>query len=141
MLHLHVIVAFSHRCLSARLLWCHLIIRILVLGLTRRYLLSPVATTLLISRFLYACDATSLIRSTKALLLIIRLSVLPELLLMLIEHTRWEAFKNPLVAQAFVRGQALHRVPLQALAYQIDKLGIGHFSKLLHNVFETVIFL
>ena len=69
------------------------------------------------------------------------LSVLPKLLLMLVQHAWWEAFEDPLVAKAFIRRHALQWIPFQTSAYQINELWVRQLSQLLHDVFDPVILL
>ena len=73
------------------------------------------------------------------LLLLILLSVLPQLLLMLVEHAGWEPFQDPLVAQTLVRCHAFQWVPFQATANKVDKLRIWCLAQLFHNIFDPVI--
>ena len=97
LLHLDSIVAFSHRLLGLLLWRDFTVLLILVAG-----------TALLVRRFLNSCDAAPLGSTTQTLLLLlVCLSVLPELFLMLVKHTGWETLENPFVAEALIWSQAL----------------------------------
>ena len=53
------------------------------------------------------------------------LRLIAHLLLMLLEHTLGESLKDPLVVESLIRRQSLQRVPLEALADQINEGRVG----------------
>ena len=66
---------------------------------------------------------------------------LPHLLLVAVEHAGRKTFENPFVTQSLVWRQALLRVPLEALADQVDELRVRFFTELLHDVLQPLLLL
>lgn len=94
----------------------------------------------LLGWFLYPGDAASLCRAAHVLLVLLRiLSVLPQLLLVLLQDTLGKALKNPFVAKAFLRSESLEGVPLETPADQVNELGVWRLSQLLHDVLEAIL--
>jgi len=141
MFHLHVFKTLAHHLLDVAFLRRYAVL--VRCASTRGALLGLLATLRprLICRLLDAGDSAALGSPRQALLLRVGLCVLTQLLLVLVENTRGQPLKNPLVPQALIRAQALKWVPLEAATDKVDKLWVGRLPQLLHDILEAVLLL